>query len=505
MRTFYEYVTGKCKEKQIKIEALHRACGLSRSTMYRYLKGYMPLPEAVSNQLSATLQLDAEEHQELLRLAQLASVDKSLLAARQALDDFLFGIDAEQVETKPVEFVLYDRDRFLRSDEEIFDSILDLTQKEAFRCQVRIINCLLAPRFKVLLRFIERLFQRSPQSTAEQLIGFAEEDYEQTIRSFLNILPLLNRQRYKPYYRSIAADQSDEDSAMFFEDTLLIEVHYREEGREVQRFYLLSYLPQSLSQCIVFEDEYFYRFWDANYQAFKNRHRTSKLDKKSIDLMGEWFFSSVGNTESVMLKPDMAYIEIPQQVYQRLFQRLVQDKTLLSTLMQELMNEQPSEAQLAERVQNILAELGRRTAYTQSHRTTMIHSMPGLKRMVETGRISDHLDLLPSFDREEIRVMLQSMRQRHLDGSDGYRLVLLEEEILQDGYILCLYKEDGVFVEFDEEQYRRGIRNTIRIHDATFSDILWDYVENHLIAYGAVPEARLLAFLDELIESLSTC
>ncbi|MFV0400722.1 MAG: helix-turn-helix domain-containing protein [Oscillospiraceae bacterium] len=87
-KDLHSFLSGKARERGIKIEAFPELCGYSRSTIYRYMKGITPIHPEVEAQFIRTLSMDKREQEEFRRHIALSSQDNALLDTAEILDKF---------------------------------------------------------------------------------------------------------------------------------------------------------------------------------------------------------------------------------------------------------------------------------------------------------------------------------------------------------------------------------------------------------------------------------
>jgi hypothetical protein len=443
----YNYLTGICKKKGLAIEGLPKSFRFSRSSLYRYMTGIGHMSPEIRAKFIRVLRLDDMERREFERLLGLSSVDSAMVTARQAFDGFVFGQKAAPAPAKTFNFAYHEKDTFLRGAEQIYALIEDLCRQPQTSCVVRMINCLGKDIAASLLPFIEKLLTASENVAVEHLLALPEKAYARNINTLIGIIPLLKYKSYSVYY---GAKLSAID---FYEDKLIINVNL---GDGQARYFFLSFHKDDLSHCLATPDKNVFDFWSSNYEYFKKHHEVSILDYAGIDMFTNALLELQQKTDHYLLKPNFCYDDIPMSVYQSILARASTEE--LATINNALVCAADGEAVCS---QAILANIEQRIATTYTNRRVNVHSMDGLRKLTATGRLSDHFTFMPSFNKEELRTILEHARDRNSDPKDSYTLFITKGKILPDGHIFFAFENTGILLEYDQDNYRKGIANNL--------------------------------------------
>jgi len=331
----------------------------------------------------------------------------------------------------------------------------------------------------------------SKNIVVEHLVTFSEKDYKQNTRMLIGILPLLKHECYSVYH---STENRTCDEVNFFGNTIIINISSRDVP---DKYFFISFLDDDLSTCLETADENVFAFWIRNYECFKKKYNASLLEVSGIDVFSSAVAELQENSNHYCLKTNCCHDEIPLSVFSDMQRRVSP---------QELADIQNALAGVADdsamTLETIFSTLERRVAASHKNCRIDVHSMDGLVEMAKTGRISDHLVFVPSFNKQELHVIFEYMRNRNSDPNDSYTLFITKEKILENGYIFMIIENVGVMVQYDKDEYAQGIFSSLFIRNKMLVNILSDYVKNHIPSNHALSLDETTAFLNGLIASL---
>jgi len=487
----YKYLTGICKKRGMPIESLPKLFGFSRSSLYRYMTGIVRMSPEVQSKFVSILRFEDAERQEFERLVGLSEFDSSMIAARYAFDKFVFCKRTEPEEPKIFKFAYHENDTFLRTSDDIYTLIQALSIRPEAACTVRIINCLGKDVFSSVSSFIEKLLTASETVTVEHLLAFSEKEHLQNIATLINIIPLLKYENYSVYH---SEKFTFYDKNEFFGNTLIIDII---QENSPYKYFFISFIDDDLSTCLTTSDNNVFAFWLSNYEYFKKSYSASLLDASRIDIITNNILDFQQNSNHYLIKPNCCYDDIPMSVYQSMLTR---------GSPQDIADVQNGYSCVASgnimNMETIFSTLEKRIAATYTNCRINVHSMDGLVDLVKTGRLSDHLTFMPAFNKQELRVILEYIRDRNSDPNDSYTLCITKDTILANGHIILVFENIGVLIEYSQDDYRQGICSNLFIRNSMLTAILSDYVRNHVPNNHALNLEEATAFLDTLIASL---
>jgi len=499
--TLYRFLTTKLKEAGLPIESLPVMLGVSRSTLYRNMKGTVRMSSAVQAGFTSLLNLNADDEQYFDRLAGLVTVDPTLVEARRVLDRFVLGDDADVEESEVIRLAVYENDTFLRTTTQVYDRIIDLATAEGATATIRVINCTTDVPFHSVATFMEELLTRSDAATAEHLLTLPTNDYAGIVTVITRLLPLLQFNRYTVRYSEapLVDARLDEDSASpsncrtVFANSVSVEIR---NGSETTLF-LLSFVKAELSSCLITYDPSVIEFFRHNYDAVRRHHLAALVDSTDLNFFNDTIANLEEGRNVALIKPNFCLDRIPVSVYGSMVSRLSAEE--LAFVQTSLAGAGGDPTLVLEMV---FATMERRVEYSRTNRHIDVCSVQGLTELVQTGRISDHLDFMPSLTADELRVMLAGLQARLNDPEDPYTLYLTREEVFPQGYVVVACEGAGVLFEFDPAEYRKGNCRNLYIANRWLAEVFMDYAVNHIPQVRAMNLDDTNTFLTGLIESI---
>ncbi|MCL2496220.1 MAG: hypothetical protein FWF04_02245, partial [Clostridiales bacterium] len=423
MQDLYKFLTTKCKERGIKIEGLPERFGYkySRTTIYRYMKGILHITKDVQDLFVQLLNLNSAEQAQFAKLISLSSFDETMLAARRRLDNFFFESKDIPYRTTEKECVFYDQDKYLRTIDEIFSMILSLAEYDCFYCEVQIIGCTQGEILEHVADFTQKLLSLSNAAYIEHLATLSEADFLQNTVFLLDILPLLIHGAYNVYYRESA---TDDGVKTLLGDSLLITCQYKEDDTLKKKYYALSFLENSMPECIAFDNKYLQSFWMKNYAHLRQYYPNRLTHMSDLSIIKDELQKLEAKHDEYLIKPNPCYHKIPIAVYRRVINRIPPEG--IRNIATVLVNYEVTDDLEARHIADaMLSSLEKRIRCSYLHKHIDVYSKEGLSEFAKTGRITDHLKALPPFDKDEVREALMYLRDRNRDPEDSYRLYLV--------------------------------------------------------------------------------
>ena len=479
------FLANLSKRRKIPIGELAVQCDISRTTLYRYATGQIQVPPAIEATLAKILSMTNAEREEFRRLISLTVQDGSLISSRYVMDSLVFQNGPPVKNTKEIQFVYHDKDRYLRNSKEIADIILKYSNQEQYRCAVKVLDCIDEEYQSDLHALLTRLLSASDAVEVEHLLAFPKKDYLTCTKTFLAIVPLLSFSNYQVYYN----DDPATSKSPFFNDILLVETSWEEGGEEKRQFFVITYLPQGLSQCAAFDDEHMYRFFMENYHS----HHANYIHALTMSTPDATTYEAIlrleTETEHCLLKSNVCYNKIPLEIYLSVYERMSEE-------VKKAMGIDVPEGFESYRQ---MLDTRNRNAYKKGN--IDIYTKPGLISFAETGLLSDHMAGLPPFAPEERKQILTILRDRIAKKGGGYQLYITEKDI---PLILAAFSSKGMLIEFTDNKDNQPSTKlfAVFIENKMIAEVVFDYANNHIPAYHALPDNEALRFMDGLIAGL---
>jgi len=475
----------------MKLEDLQKKLKTSRTTLYRYMKGINQITPDIAECFAEALNMSTQQSLEFRKLISLSAIDRSLIESRDVLDDFLFEKKTEPKPVFEVDMVLYDNDRYLRTLKEIFDYIYSFSDKEQFVGTVKIYNCMSENIFSNITLFLQKVFSEGASIEAEQFIGLSERDYLQNAYSFINTFPLMKYDKYKFYYKELETTEGP------LPDSILVSLNYTEEGNQISKYFVMSFFENGLSDCIAFHDKYMYMYLSRIFEGLKISFTNIMRKYNNIDFDNDIFTEMKNHNNRCLLKPNPCYDKIPLHIYEKLMGRM--NKEELLDLFSSMQGHRVPEEAIPAALNQTFAYLKDRIDSVSVSRQIDVYSKEGITEFFETGRLTDHLELLPSFNREEIKEVLENLYDRSNDTGSNYTMYIAEDGFGHDDFVFSVFKDYGIIFEYVFPNHTEGLWKMILIENKRLASIFYDYFENHIPVNNAMTKTKANEFLKSLI------
>jgi len=501
--TLYRFLTVKLKEHGLPVESLPSLLGISRSTLYRNMKGTVRMSTEVQARFVDLLNLSLDEQQDFDRLSSLASFDPTLVEARHVLDRFVFGNASASAKPETIRFAYYDNESYLRTSTQIYESILKLAMADDAKTTVQIINCTTDRTFRSIASFAGDLLTQNDTAIVEHLLTLPNNDYAEMGTVVTRLVPLLQFKRYTVHYAEIPSTdvRSTDGSAQSTWSTARtilgnsMDVEIQDPDGPV--FFLLSFFDADLSACLVTRDASMIAFFHDNYNATKNGYSEALVNSANPSLFNDSIAQLEQGRNVCLIKPNFCFDRIPITVFESMLSSLSPSE--LAHIQFEVAGVDDDHTAVLDMA---LSTLDRRERNSHANRHTDVCSVKGLTDLARTGRLSDHLNFLPPFSPSERRTIFSNVQARFNDPDDPYTLYVTRDDVFPSGYLAFAIEGVGLILQYDEDSNRRGDCNNLFIANAALAEIFSDFATNHIPQARALTREDTNALLTSLIESI---
>ena len=485
-KNLHSFIKRLSKQRIVRIKDLANKCFISTSTLYRYTMGSKQINPKMEAVISKALSMTTAEKEEFRKLITITAQDRSLFSSRNILDDLIFARgEAIEEDTKELDFVFYNRNRYLRNSSDLIEDFLKHSKQEKYCCDIKVINCLGEEFQGNLLSMLTQLINATDALSVEHLLEFPKKDYLTCTKNLIAIIPLLNFYKYDVLYND---NPNTHSKPSFLDNVVLVETSWLEEKQKMQQFFVLSYLSDNLSQIAAFKDKYLFCFFINNYQNLRKNYRNAFKASKNILDYSEIFLGMEMTLEEVVLKPNPCYHKIPIQVYDSILERVLPENMKLMQLDSK------------EGLEKMRSAMEIR--YNYAHKTGNIDvlSKDGLLSFAKNGLLFDHLESLPPFNKKERKMILQSLKE-YVGKESGYNLYITQNDI---NNIFLAFKNKCIVIEFSHDHSKKQHNKYpfVIIENKILSEVFFDYATHHVPAYHALPKEEAEMFLDELIDMM---
>ena len=499
--SLYSFLTRKLRELAIPVESLPLLLGVSRSTLYRNMKGTVQMSAEVQGKFADILKLNDIDRQEYDSLSSLVAFDPTLVEARSVIDRFVFSNGTVKAPVEPIRFALYEHDTFLRSSSQIFEQIIKAATADGVTATVRIVNCATQELFSVVADFVESLLTQTSNATVEHLLTLPLSDYAVMAGIYTQLVPLVHHNDYTVHYasmptgdgrRPITPGGAQQIAPLCLDESMSIAIKHN----GTTTLYLLAFLPGDLSSCLVTRDPSVIEFLHSNYAAIKRHYSAALVDNSNLDPFQDTLANLEEHANKYLIKANFCYDRIPTSVFDSMLSRMAPDD--LALLQSSLAGPGGDPDTI---VPMIVGTLERRARASFANRHTDVYSIAGLEEFARTGRTSDHLEVMPAFSPEERRTILTNIQERVNDPQDSYTLYVTRDNVLPDGSIIVALEGKGVYIQYNADDYRRGVLNNLYLNNPALATVFADYVTNVIPQIHALSPEETNNLLTSLIES----
>jgi len=511
------YMKQKLAEKNIQVDTLISASGTSKSTIYRVMNGLqMPSPE-LKECIIRILDLNAIEQKELAYYLSTANLDENVIAARGAAYDFLFTSKTNS--PNKIELVYYDEEKYIRSFDTILESLLNMTIKDNFSCHMRLINCIKDDIILPLSATIEQLSLLKCNYTVEHLVNFSSYDHKENVETLAHIIPLLTLENYIFKYH----EEEKVANYGFFHDFLILKYRYQESnGQPVVINLYISFLPNRLSTCyVIYEnDKYVHDFFERNYDSLIENYQPALSSRRSFMEYASNIREMYLNFEVYLFRPHIPLSRVPLSVYESIisrtpveefisffledaFKNLEHDKShgyhinSFTEREKKQMSSHLGKESIEAQMETLLPLAQSVIESTYHHKQYDLYSASGLESFAATGILLDHLELLPPFNKEEIKTILENLKSRDADSEDPLHFFITKQSYV-DNHMEIAAMDNGCLLI---ERYKDSSTPYCVIEHKRLSSIFADFANHYVPTMMAIPQDEAYAFIDYLIET----
>ena len=495
MQSIYEYMKRKLHEKDVKVDDIIKRSGVSRTTIYRMMKGIIkPTPE-IYKLFVEMLSLDEREERELDYYVRLIDVDEGMLLARKELHKLVFKAPPTgKPEYEDIEFIVYDKERYLKKYSEILYPIAAISQNPSFSIDIKIFNCIEEAYLDPVVKLLDTE-EALAEAKIEQLVSLSEGNSCRNIRTLKAMVPLITRNNYTVLF---ANEDNISGKRTFFEDLMLFRYSYTDNNTKLEKYLVLSFEKGGLSGCYVSDDKSLYEFFEKKYKLLMEMHTNSLIRQSGIELYSDAIFEFETGGKSYLLKPNICYHRIPISVCRDVLGRMNEDQ--ISMMLTYLREGPDLYVNFGDMLESTLADLHDRDEISYKYKKIDVYTKAGLEAFAREGRLSDHYAFLPEFKKEEIKSILENIRSKRKDPQDKFEFYITNQNI-HDNVIFCVSERNGIMLEYFDSLLIQNHISSCIIKQAPLTEMFIDFIENYIPENLAISDADADKFIDYLIET----
>ena len=483
------YFKKKMKEKNMQVDDLIQASGSSKSTIYRVMNGLQKPSDELSGKLIEILNLNASEEQEFNYYISSSNADENIIEARKAVYNLLFG--EKTCTPNKIELVYYDDEKYIRTFDNILEAIILVSEENNFSCQIKLINCIQNNIISPLVSTVKTLISKKCLYSIEHLINFSTHDFKTNIDTLASIIPILTLDNYSIKYR----EDEKVSNYGFFHDFLIISIAYnKDSGELVDTTYYISIFPNTLSACYVVHahDENTIDFFERNYDFLSMEYNSALSSRRTLDeyisTIRELYFEN----DVFLYRSHLPLSRVPLSVYKSVLERVP-----IGDFVNFFLNGKYNEMELEHHVTELLSYAQSVIDATYINKQIDFYTKAGLETFASTGLIQDNLELLPPFNKVEIKEILQSLKTRDLDPKDPLKILILKESYADQGLEIASMDNYGLLIE----KYIDSNTPYCIIRHQKLSSLFVDFAKNYAPYMLTMPKNEVPEFIDYLIDT----
>ncbi|MFV0400721.1 MAG: hypothetical protein ACK5LX_08920 [Oscillospiraceae bacterium] len=343
------------------------------------------------------------------------------------------------------------------------------------------------PHLSELLR---RIVETNPSALhATHFVQLEKNSYAKNMEIFLDlvsVLPFSMNDRYQVYL----GEDANLQGTLLFQDSMLISCTF--DG--ARRYYWLNFAQDGLSDCMYFEDSYLYEFIKKSYNATIRTDKPLYRAQPLIPAMDE-----VMTLENAgiyyMIKDTPSFRSVPTKVFRTLVERNNSALFALKEMLApDVWMEDPADA--------CLQSCENRYKNSFKHANVDVCNIEGMEKFMKTGQLSDEVSLFPSLDKREMKIVLETWRDRTASAKDPYRLLLLKNPPVADLTVMAVSQGSEMLFGYAKAEDRTGMFDHVIIPNRTFSEAFFQYVDKHLVPNYSMSEEETIEYLNTLLSRL---
>ena len=495
-----QFIKQKTQEVGLSLPEVAERCRIGRGTIYRYVRNEYPIPATVEEQLGAVLNLTKAEKSQLRSLIEDAQIHRPMRKAFEIIDKLVFDEGSAPRSTLNEGVVLLlDKDRYVLSMDELCDRMLRHADKPEFTCCLRFAQGIGELFFEQIEPCIMRLLEAVPGATVEHLVSSPRGDATKNIQLAVGILPFLQYRNYKVFYTE---EENLFEAQRMFSQSFYFSTSFIDEGVLRGENFMYSVRNTTEGACFCSSDPLFHEFVTGEFYDIRKQYHNDLQAMSTFNVGLDFFADLESNYPSAILNPDFHITHIPSPVISEKLRGL--DEATKQSLADSQSNKPVKQHTVDARIETMIASIERRRSFALQRPQTSICSKEGLLAFVQTGRRCDHLKWVPPYTKDEMRRILEDVRDRNLDDSDEFRFYLTDMPILANGYTLEAYLGHGIAVQYNQKPERARSDNYLFMTHSFVADVLYRYLTEYLPATHVISQDETTAYLNHLIETYLT-
>ena len=501
MEDLYTFLKKKLKEKKIKIGTFIELTNVSKSTVYRVMKGYQKPSYDLLESIYRILELDEDDKRKLNYYISTVDLDEGSIMASSNIQRLLF--ESRCHEAEDLDFVFYkDNEKYIKSLHEILNNFEKLINGKNADINMAIVHSAGIKLMNNINKYTARYSEKSRSMNIEHLISFSKYDATNSVDIVNSIIPMLKYPFYNLYYTENLFNPRKEIMGNY----MMITASYTENNRDEFIYYVFSFMNDGIGTCYAGnEKDSIFDFFTRNYNYIKESYKhaiQSNADTKDFATLMSNIDSldkDVANSEVYLFKKTPCYKRIPDTVFRNIVSRIVKSGNVVDFVKSLNDVEFVGEQEACMMLEGICDKMIDRYNAAKRVYSVDILSKKGLEDFVNTGLLSDHFKGMPAFSPEDRALILKDMKKRHMNPREKYNLYIIGDQA-ESAFILTIFKDKGFLIESTRENNINDDLYYCMIKNESMCNILYEFARDYVPSRLAMIDNEAMEYLDHLIK-----
>ena len=474
----YSFMTRILKDRGIRINDLYMQCNVSRTTFWRIMYGHQIPAPLLQDTIINLLEMDEFEKSEFLECISQLEFNESEIQAYKIIEETLKDKPVNRA-AADMEFIVRDKKKTVMPYGELMDIIRDAAAIEGFKCDITVFTCtggdMLAP-VKMLLDDI-----KDADITVNHYVRFYRDDNLENVYVFRTIISLLKYGAYKVFARSLDGMRVKE----WLDDVILV--------RLPDKYMALCFGDERYHDCYISDCPEFYTFLSDKLLKIMPLYE-ELIKERNVGMVITMIQEIEYGNSKFIYKSNPCYDVIEKDIWVAIAGRCVEENYRI--LFGDLGEEYKSDRVQAV-VNSLLDICEKRYNYTYQYDNTHFFTKKGLQNFVDTGRLSDHMDWLPSFTNDEVRRILTNLLKRHQNPDDKLRISIIDQDTDMDLCVVATSADDIIVAYMNKLTGIGDVFNCFFKHD-DLSHLLMGFGERYAPRNISISDSEIERFINGL-------
>lgn len=495
MDKLYNYLKTKVKSKHMILEQFASKCGFSKSTLYRYMRGTQTISAEIEQKFCEVLNFNDYEKQEFHNILNSVHNDVEITKIRDNLNNLIFNQNKDVINTDSLELILYDRDRYIRTIDEVFEIILRSSECRDFICEINMIGCISQNIIYNIQKFINHKNIKSNLVKFSHIVNIADNYCNETVEIIKTIYPFFQFSNYNVYYTSY---ESGKSSISILDNLMIIKYKYNQSGVEKEKYIFISFLEDRFSGCYPSEDINLYNFFIQTYNSLLQKSKKGVQKFKNFVSFCEFGEEIEENKDIYSIYTVPSYNKLPIDLIE--FELSKYSNTQLINLVNYLSDKKNTIETSKEYISYIINILDNKSRISKSNKEIDIYSKEGIKNFISTGILNNYISELLPISKQTIKIVMNNLIERSLNSNDNYKMYITNDTI-NSRTSLKIIKEYGIIIGYYPSFLKGFNVNNSFIENKSAGKIFADFVESYINTSNVMNDNEAYEYIQQLLNN----